>query len=143
MSQLAPFVRVLKALQKGFHEQAHEKAGQHFSSEALVLGGMSNAFGAAATDLEQQIAADLARIGRLNDPVEGAKRERILVAMEIERKRLDRPLLLSEIEAVTPRFDADAFDGLRRDGVVKPAFPYATKSDSGLQHWDFAHVTAK
>ena len=72
MSQLSPFVRAFQALERSLSDQAKDNADRHFTSEAVVLGSMSNAFGAAALDLQQQIASDLSRTGRFTEqpPVE-------------------------------------------------------------------------
>ena len=82
MSQLQPFVRAFKALSKSYDAQAeqHEKeaeAQNDWEEEAaflrrLAYGCRSEAavHACAATDLEQQIARDLARMGA---PIDMAK----------------------------------------------------------------------
>ena len=74
MSQLSPFVRAFRALARSFEQQADNarpQEGEVLSAEdraialttAIVMTRTANAYAIAATDLEQQIARDLANIG--------------------------------------------------------------------------------
>ena len=78
MSQLSPFVRFSKALSSYLLQQAEiarldgvvsedngdrVTAGQNFANWVL-LSALASALGATAANLEQQIATDLARVGR-------------------------------------------------------------------------------
>lgn len=68
-----------------------------------------------------------------------ARRNDILEWMAAQR----RPVLASEMEAALNISTwGDAFEGLRRDGVIRAVFPEAMPGDSGRQFWDFAHMTA-
>lgn len=75
MSQLSPFVRAFRALAVAFEHQADNcrpktdevltpEARQRDLGATIILTRTANAFGQAATDLEQQIAADCARPGQ-------------------------------------------------------------------------------
>jgi hypothetical protein len=76
MSALAPFVRAFKALGSGFEAEGDrlaEKAkaedmplatSERLNGQSTLLYCTSAAFLRAAVDLEQQIAADIARLGR-------------------------------------------------------------------------------
>lgn len=78
MSALAPHVRAFRALAAATLVQAQEaeKSGDNLApkpsaateyASAGLLYRLSGSFNIAATDLEQQIAADLARLGRIGD----------------------------------------------------------------------------
>lgn len=79
MSQLAPFVRAFKALGAGFEAEGDRLAdkakadetglteAERLTSNATVLYCMAAAHLRAASDLEQQIAADLARLNRVGE----------------------------------------------------------------------------
>lgn len=85
MSQLSPFVRAFRALAKSSGRTARQvKAdteahsttdeGRQFGTKlTLAFGYLSEALEHAATDLEQQIAADAARFQR--QPVDVTQRE--------------------------------------------------------------------
>lgn len=60
MSQLSPFVRAFRALGTAFEEEAQQSVTDR-RNELLSYGRV---FHVAATDLEQQIAADVARLNR-------------------------------------------------------------------------------
>jgi hypothetical protein len=76
MSQLSPFVRAFRILGGRLHMEAEKRypregrveppRNPEYENEtvALVLGSLAQVFDATATDLEQQIAADLSRTGR-------------------------------------------------------------------------------
>lgn len=74
------------------------------------------------------------------------KRERILNWMSNQRQPSDLsppPVLLSDMKRdLSGAFDAEAFEGLRRDGVIRAEFPEAKRGDGGRQFWNFAHMTA-
>jgi hypothetical protein len=68
-----------------------------------------------------------------------ARRERILVWMAAQRA----PVLFSDMQnALGIGFADEAFEGLRRDGVIEAAFPEAKLGDSGRQFWGFANMLA-
>ena len=73
------------------------------------------------------------------------RREDILNWMESVRPPGgDRPVLFSELqEALGIQHGDEAFEGLRRDGVIRAEFPEARRGDSGLQFWNFAHWTTQ
>lgn len=72
MSALAPFVRAFRALGSALHGVAEERMPRQgkvapatpFPDEptALLLGSLAQSFDRAANNLEQQIAADCARL---------------------------------------------------------------------------------
>ena len=74
------------------------------------------------------------------------KRRRILDWMDSQRKPEDLappPVLLSDMQReLGDRFDTEAFEGLRKDGVIHAEFPEAKAGDSGRQFWNFANLTA-
>jgi len=79
MSQLSPFVRAFRALaascvetskkvSKDSVERATSERAEQFGLElALLFGYFGSTFARAATDLEQQIARDLTRVGPMVD----------------------------------------------------------------------------
>lgn len=80
MSQLSPFVRALRALAGSLMAEAHgsQSEGGRFHGETedearvgrYTLNRIAAGLNGTATDLEQQIARDLARTGPLSEEVE-------------------------------------------------------------------------
>lgn len=65
-----------------------------------------------------------------------ARRERILTWIE----SANGPVLFSDMEReLGIQFGDEAFEGLRRDGVIAAVFPEAKPGDSGRQFWDFKY----
>jgi len=69
MSQLSPFVRAFRALAKGLRDTRPTITDEPSHSVGLGMLMTADAFDAAATNLEQQIARDLTRVGPMVDEV--------------------------------------------------------------------------
>jgi hypothetical protein len=72
-----------------------------------------------------------------------ARREAILQQMLNEDGSV-RDVLFSDLRrALGIQAGDEAFEGLRRDGVICAYFPEAKPGDSGRQFWGFANVSAE
>jgi hypothetical protein len=71
------------------------------------------------------------------------ERRRILEWMDSRRPKGGAcPVLLSDMRReLGDEFSDEAFEALRRDGVICADFPEAKSGDSGRQFWNFAHWT--
>ncbi len=79
--------------------------------------------------------------GRL--PQEMLDRREAILKLMVNPDGTVRDVLFSELtEKLGIRAGDEAFEGLRRDGIIRAEFPEAKPGDSGRQYWTLAHVTA-